>query len=305
MSNYGPSQFDKNSLRDQLKEGTREVHGVADKLFTDAFLGSKHINPINVKTYRIFLSQLYYVYRSLERALLDNADHPIVGPTYFPQELNRYDQLVADLQYYYGDDWINEIAEMPSTRVYADRLSKLAGEKPMLLISHAYVRYQGDISGGQQIMKILQRLFHLNKLDNQGIRFFEFTNISNIKQFKDFYSGRMNELELTDADICDLVKEAQISFQMTIDIFEASLEEAKRQGVLADEPPTSEVNQAVKKIYGKGCPLMNRSSDDKITPRCPITAICTSNTFTYGVLALLVGITTILVGPWSRSSTTV
>ena len=241
MNNYGPSKFEKDSLRDQLKEGTREIHGVADKLIKDAFMGCKTNNPINVNTYRIFLSQLYYVYISLERALLANSEHPLVGPTYFPQELNRYDQLVADLQYYYGEDWINKISEMPGTRVYAEHLSKLAGEKPMLLISHAYVRYQGDLSGGQQIMKILQRLFHLEKLDNEGIHFYDFPNISNIKKFKDFYNGRMNELELTKVEIGDLVKEAQVAFQMTIDLFEATLEEAKRQGLLDEKPLAPEV----------------------------------------------------------------
>ena len=241
MNNYGPSKFEKDSLRDQLKEGTREIHGVADKLIKDAFMGCKTSNPINVNTYRIFLSQLYYVYISLERALLANSEHPLVGPTYFPQELNRDDQLVADLQYYYGEDWINKISEMPGTRVYAEHLSKLAGEKPMLLISHAYVRYQGDLSGGQQIMKILQRLFHLDKLDNQGIHFYDFPNISNIKKFKDFYNGRMNELELTKVEIDDLVKEAQVAFQMTIDLFEATLEEAKRQGLLDEKLPAPEV----------------------------------------------------------------
>lgn len=306
MSNYGPSQFEKGSLRDQLKEGTRQVHGVADKLIADALLGDKTTGcrPINRATYRIFLSQLYYVYTSMEKALQDNITQKCIGPTHFPQELDRQDQLEKDLMFYYGDNWSNEISQLPSTTKYVNHINNLSRDNPMLLLSHSYVRYQGDLSGGQQIMKILQRLFQLQKEDFEGVSFFDFPNISSVKKFKDFYSARMNSLELSELEVNQLVQEAQTAFQMTIDVFAASLEQGKSLGVQDHGVANSEqIDREVKKLYGKGCPLMQHSTERKDTTSCPITAIYTSNKFTYGVLAVLIGITTIFVGPWINSKT--
>ena len=307
MSNYGPSQFEKNTLRDLLKEGTREVHGVADKLISDAFLGTKDKSPINRATYRIFVAQLHYVYEAMERGLKLNSEHDIVGPTYFPQELNRQESLVEDLRFYYGDQWSSEIRQLPVTAAYVERLDEIASGNAPLLVSHAYVRYQGDISGGQQIKKILLRLFKLPEQSPNGLAFFEFPDIDNIKRFKDFYSGRMNELKLTDEQTTDLVNEAKTAFQMTIDVFLASIEEAaqiRRDSDHEEEEEESlspEVKAAVAKAYGKGCPLMrNDHNSQKVAAVCPITAIKASGWFTYGVLGVLLTITGTVIVPWMK-----
>ena len=318
MNRYGGTQFEKNSLRDLLREGTRQVHSTADKLFTEAFLGGADKPPITRDTYRLFLAQLFYVYEALERGLSRNADHEHVGPTYFPSELNRLDAIVEDLTFYYDDTWSIVIEQLPATRLFVERLDQLTDSDAYLLIAHAYVRYQGDISGGQQIKRILSRLFRLPDSAPNGIAFYEFPNIAEVKQFKDFYSGRMNELDLTSEQKLRLVDEAKTAFQMTINVFVASIVQAERDNI--DEASTDsicpEVKAAVARAYGNGCPLMrdgvahvtSDTSRDCDTPPsvtdCPFTRVLTASTVALKYSAVAVVALAIVGGvllPWMRN----
>ncbi len=41
-------------------------------------------------------------------------------------------------------------------KVYVDRICDLANTQPELMIAHAYVRYLGDLSGGQSLKEYSQ-----------------------------------------------------------------------------------------------------------------------------------------------------
>ena len=224
MNDYGPSTFEKGSLRDQLKSGTREVHGVADKLFTQNFVK----DVMDRATYRHFLSQLYFLYEAMEAELRRNETHPVVGPVHFPDELERVAAIEEDLAYYYGPAWRSEISCLPSMRRYVERVRKVGREQPELLIAHAYVRYLGDVSGGQIIKRIIGRLFTL-PADGSGIAFFEFGRMESIAKFKEFYNGRMNALELDDETVTALVDEAKLSFQFSVNVFSEVIDAAAKR----------------------------------------------------------------------------
>ena len=216
MNTYGPSTFEKGSLRDQLKTGTREVHAVADKLFIANFTE----DTMDRATYRHFLSQLYFLYVAMEEELRGSAEHPMVGPVHFPDELERKAAIEQDLEFYYGPAWRGAISCLPSMTRYVERVREVGrGDHPELLIAHAYVRYLGDVSGGQIIKRIVGRLLSL-PADGAGIAFFEFGHMESIPKFKDFYNARMNSLEISDETKESLVEEAKTSFQMTVDVFQ-------------------------------------------------------------------------------------
>ncbi|KAI0211561.1 Heme oxygenase 1, partial [Lamellibrachia satsuma] len=90
-------------------------------------------------------------------------------------------------------------------------------EQPELLISHAYTRYLGDVSGGQILKRIIGRLLSL-PADGSGIAFFEFSRMESIPKFKQFYNSRMNSLELDDDTMSALVDEANVSFQFSVNV---------------------------------------------------------------------------------------
>lgn len=214
MNDYGPSTFEKGSLRDQLKTGTKEIHTVADKLFTENFVK----DVMDRAMYRHFLSQLYFLYDAMEENMRHHEKHPIVGPVHFPDELERKAAIEEDLAYYYGPTWRTDIACLPSMRRYVERVRKVGREQPEMLIAHAYVRYLGDVSGGQILKRIIGRLFSL-PTDGSGIAFFEFGRMESIPKFKEFYNARMNSLELDDETVSALVEEAKLSFQFSVNVF--------------------------------------------------------------------------------------
>ena len=121
--------------------------------------------------FRKLITNLYYVYSTLEAGFEQHKDHEIVGKLYFPQ-LNRTANLEEDLAFYYGENWKNEIAPLPAGKIYCDRLQELIKNNPVLLIAHAYTRYMGDLSGGQSLKGIIRSALELP--DEKGTSFYEF-----------------------------------------------------------------------------------------------------------------------------------
>lgn len=57
-------------------------------------------------------------------------------------------------------------------------MSTLGSEDPTRLLAHSYVRYMGDLSGGQIIRWKLQKAYGLNET-GEGLSFYEFDTPTN------------------------------------------------------------------------------------------------------------------------------
>lgn len=200
-----------NTLREMMKEKTKDLHSVADTLFEEKLLKKK----MSLDVYKVYLAGLYYLYRALEEELDNNKDHVMIAPIHFQQELHRCDALEIDLEYFYGKDWKAKIKCIPSIHNYVQHLHEIVEKQPERLIPHAYVRYFGDLSGGQIIAKVITRLYEL-PADGSGVVFYNFNHIASIKNFKVLYSSRLNALELSEQLKDDLVGEARMAFELNI-----------------------------------------------------------------------------------------
>lgn len=78
--------------------------------------------------------------RALEEVSNSNANHPLFKSIHFPRELSRVESLKEDLQFYYGDDWEDEISISDAAKIYCDHIYKIGKTDPTLLISHHYTR---------------------------------------------------------------------------------------------------------------------------------------------------------------------
>ncbi|MGL5034526.1 MAG: heme oxygenase (biliverdin-producing), partial [Microcystaceae cyanobacterium] len=149
-------------LASLLREGTKASHTKAENT---AFMKCFLKGVVEKEPFCKLLSNLYYVYGTLEAELLCLKDHPVVGKIFFP-ELNRQASIAKDLAFYYGDNWQQEITPSPAGITYVDRLGEVAEKQPELLIAHAYTRYLGDLSGGQALRSIVRSALSLP--DGQG-----------------------------------------------------------------------------------------------------------------------------------------
>jgi heme oxygenase len=202
------------NLATKLREGTKKSHTMAENVgFVRCFLKG----VVEKTSYRKLVTDLYFVYSAMEEEMERHKDHPILSKIYFT-ELNRRESLERDLQYYYGNNWRNEISQTPAGEAYVQRIRDLSNNDPVLLVGHSYTRYLGDLSGGQILKRIAQQAMNLN--DGEGTAFYEFDEIPDEKAFKNMYRQAMDDLPIDEATADRIVDEANAAFGMNMKLFQ-------------------------------------------------------------------------------------
>ena len=120
----------------------------------------------------------------LEEGLAANADDSVLSPAYNPTLLARASALSSDISFLLGvpDDgssWKSHVTHRalissptPAFHAYISRLTHLIEEEPRRLLAHSYVRYMGDLSGGQVTKRKIRKAYGL--VDKRGTTFYEF-----------------------------------------------------------------------------------------------------------------------------------
>jgi heme oxygenase (biliverdin-producing, ferredoxin) len=156
------------SLAERLKSETRALHVATER---SSFMGALLRGQMERPAYRNLLRNLHAIYAALEPALVHHAAHPMLAPLVMPA-LWRLPALVHDLQLLdtaagsrppsVRPHQTHQPPQAPSsiqpaTHAYVARLHTLDATAPALLLAHAYVRYLGDLSGGQMLRSIVAR----------------------------------------------------------------------------------------------------------------------------------------------------
>ncbi|MGF1522485.1 MAG: heme oxygenase (biliverdin-producing) [Leptolyngbyaceae cyanobacterium] len=202
------------NLATKLREGTKKAHTMAENVgFVRCFLRG----VVEKNSYRKLVANFYFVYSAMEEELEQHKDHPVVSKVYFP-ELNRKQTLEADLAYYYGANWKDEVSPSKAGQAYIDRIREISENQPELLVGHSYTRYLGDLSGGQVLKGIAQRA--MNLVDGEGTAFYEFDTIDDEKAFKATYRQSLDEIDVSEAMADQIVEEANDAFGINMKMFQ-------------------------------------------------------------------------------------
>lgn len=205
-----------------LREGTMASHRAAEQTaFVKAFLQGS----IRREAYAKHLALLRSVYGALESNLLNNAADVCVARIYFP-ELTRTQALDSDLRFF----GMSGGETSPGTEKYVMRLNEIGQKKPWLLAAHSYVRYLGDLSGGQALKRVAAKALQLS---GDGLNFYEFPAIADIAAFKNTYREGLDSLPLSEAAKEELVAEAIHAFELNTMVFE-DLEDIQPQTAARD-----------------------------------------------------------------------
>lgn len=166
-----------------LRELTSAKHKeIEDMPFTQYMLSGN----ISNEDYAKYLYQMIDVYGAIEEVASNTG---ILDE--FP-DLPRYYRLKHDYEELVGQSIKHPT--LPATKEYADYIKELKDVKKIL--SHMYVRYMGDMAGGQQIKKLVP---------GSG-SFYEFNNLREM--------AMKFRMKLTD----DLAEEAIVAFNYNIAI---------------------------------------------------------------------------------------
>ena len=156
------------TLAERLRSETRAQHVELER---SALMQQLLRGRMPQRTYCALLRNLHPIYQELEAGLAACAAHPGVAPVCSPA-LWREPALRADLDLLHGPDWPSDIAMQSSAAAYARHLTALVAGQPERLVAHAYVRYLGDLSGGQMLRRVVARNPALG--GGQGVAFYDF-----------------------------------------------------------------------------------------------------------------------------------
>ena len=210
-------------LADRLRSETRALHAEAERSpFMAALLRGRMERP----GYVALLRNLAAIYAVLEPALAHHASHPALAPMRLAA-LGRSEALRADIALL---DFTAEPAPLATTTgTYVSRLQELDSVRPDLLLAHAYVRYLGDLSGGQLLRRVVARSPAL--AGSRAIAFYDFgTDAQAAALAREFRAGLESAAV---ADAGEVVDEAVLSFRWHRRLFD---ELADAHGIVAEGP---------------------------------------------------------------------
>ena len=198
----------------QIKQGTKESHSAAENTkFVASFLRV----VLDPQEYSKLIANFYFVYSAMEEEVEALKDHPVVGKINLP-ELPRKESLKEDLSYYYGPSWETEIKQSEACVKYVNRIREIAKDDPNLLVGHHYTRYLGDLSGGQILRGIAENSLKPEK--GKGLSFYDFSEISDSKNYKKSYRQLLDELDVAQDDVDLIIREANYAFKLNMYMFE-------------------------------------------------------------------------------------
>ena len=196
----------------QLREATDAAHRDAERSsFVEDLTGGR----LPLDEHARFVRQLHAVYAALEEAVADN-DDPVVAPLLAP-ELAREPALRADLDHLVGPGWEDDVAVLPSTAAYCDRIRVASAASSGGLVAHHYVRYLGDLSGGQVLGRAIARVYDLP--DGAGTTAYHFDEIESPKAFKDAYRAHLDALPWGADERARVATEANVAFACNAALF--------------------------------------------------------------------------------------
>ncbi|MCS4490767.1 biliverdin-producing heme oxygenase [Corynebacterium sp. ES2794-CONJ1] len=200
-------------LSAELKSSTAAAHEQAEhSSYMDDLIGGN----LNQAAFIALQQQAYLFYQALEEATDAIRESGFAGALLDPV-LNRTDKLAKDLEVLTGATWKSQIRPLPATNEYIARLHDIRDtlDGPRL-VAHHYVRYLGDLSGGQVIARMMSRQYNIG---HEALTFYAFPEIAKLKPYKDRYREELDTLNLTADDRDRLVREASDAFVFNHNLF--------------------------------------------------------------------------------------
>jgi heme oxygenase len=201
-------------LAARLREATRELHAEVERA---GVMRSLLRGELGRAGYCALLRNLHVLYQPLEQGLMRHATHPalvaLVDPVLF-----RSDGLAQDLASLHGPRWADEIAVVPAARDYAAHLRDLDAAAPLHLAAHAYVRYLGDLSGGQLLASRVTRQLELAA--GTGVAFYDFGPAATVAAHAKSLRMALDQLAQDEDEAAALVDEACAAFVRHRQLFE-------------------------------------------------------------------------------------
>jgi len=197
-----------------LRDATLELHR---QLEHSAFMQTLLRGQMDRARYCVQLRNLHAIYAALEGALQRQVTHPWLEVAR-SAGLARTSALARDLATLHGERWRSDLPLQPGASNYVRRLQDLEQATPGRLLAHAYVRYLGDLGGGQILRRIVRASLGLD--GTGGTDFYSFGSPERAGALaRDFRHG-LDSLDLDALGVEAIVHEAIDAFALHLPLFE-------------------------------------------------------------------------------------
>jgi heme oxygenase (biliverdin-producing, ferredoxin) len=219
---HNPSQMNTSvatSLPERLRLETRDLHAAAER--SGAMAALLH-GALELPRYRALLRNLLVIYVAMELALDACQTQPQVAPLRMPP-LFRSTALQQDLHALREPADEAQAPALAATTEYAQRLARLGSVASPALAAHAYVRYLGDLHGGQALKRVVARSY---ALANGATQFYEFGSDVDVAEHRRVFRQALAALPATGEEADLIVAEARWAFEQHRLMFEQLMQPA-------------------------------------------------------------------------------
>lgn len=195
-------------LTSRLRHASHDLHAVAEKSGVMPLLLRGQLSRTE---YAVYLRNLQAIYQALEQGLA-GADR-IPELDFAP--LLRSSAIAQDLAF------LAVPADTPlaaATATYVRRLQSLAAARSPLLLAHTYVRYLGDLYGGQIMRRCVGRMLQCEGVE--GLRFYDFGTPERVATLIAVFRDGLDHLPLDPPQAEAMAEEARVGFALHIDLFQ-------------------------------------------------------------------------------------
>jgi heme oxygenase len=198
-------------FHEQILAATEASHRSAERTtFIVELMGGK----LDQRAYLRYLAALAPIYEKMEALLRERADRPLVK-RFDHRGLDRFDRMRTDIAVLSERVGVEAGVDLPETTArYVSRLHD--GIEDERLLAHHYIRYLGDLSGGQAIARLVVRHY---QVPPEALTFYDFPDLGDANHYKAEYRERLNSAQLTEAQRHGFIDEAMQLYALSGDLF--------------------------------------------------------------------------------------
>ncbi len=188
-------------LADLMRESSKADHEDAEN---SSFIADLMSGGLSLDHYCALLAQYAHLYTALESSAAILRSQQRFTQLLDPR-LDRSALILADLDLLGG----TPAEQSPAIVKYVSRIHQVTAEAPHRYLAHHYVRYLGDLSGGQILARKMQQNYGAGAA---ALSAWDFSALGKLKPYKDQYRESLNQLRLNPQHTAELLDEVRLAF---------------------------------------------------------------------------------------------
>ena len=187
-----------------IREKTSLLHSAAENT---GYIKKLVDGIASVEGYAEYIYNLEKMYKAIEDALDKNDNNAVINP-FVTKELYRSKLIRKDLEFLLGDK-LNSMKLLASTEACVAKIEELSETKPELVVAYAYTRFLADLFGGRTFLSLLSTSY---KISNEGLNYYQFPEINDLRGYVMKYHNMLAEINLSDEMKIDFINEVNNAY---------------------------------------------------------------------------------------------